>query len=494
LRQFTAEGFVLTTVGAILGLALAAWGLKALLLANPDSIPRSTEIAIDPRVLLFTLVVAVATATIFGLAPLLHLSDNAVATAMREGGTRTTPSATRHRVRRGLVVGEIALAVMLVVGAGLLLRSFKNLTTVDAGFDASGLTTFGIVLPPAVYADAQQRANFTANLVAKLEAIPGVRGAAAMAGLPPNRQVNANDTDLEHVPQGPAFPIQNIDYYNSAGVNYFTTMKIPIVRGRGFTTSDIAGGGVAVINEAMAKRFYPDVNPIGYRVRPSGASDTLPWFTIVGVAKDVKQGGLDQKVGTEVYFNIEQGPRLNGYAPSSLNFVLRSSRPTKALAPAIQSAVRSMDPGLPVIQMRDMQGVFADSVSRQRFLSLLLGIFAGVALLLAAIGTYGVLSYLVTERQREIGIRVALGASAAGIVRLVLRQGMAITVTGIAVGIVGALALARVTQSLLFGVSPTDPATYIAVGSMILLVALLACLIPAQRAMRVDPLVAIRNA
>jgi putative ABC transport system permease protein len=491
LRQFTAEGLVLTTLGAVLGLALARWGLKALLLANPDSIPRSAEIAIDPRVLLFTLAVALVTATIFGLAPLLHLGENAVATAIREGGTRSTMSAARHRVRRGLVVGEIALAVMLVVGAGLLLRSFRNLTAVDAGFDARGLTTFGVVLPAAVYAKPQRRATFIAELVTKLKAIPGVQSATAMTGLPPNRQVNANDTDLENVPQGPDLPIHNVDYYNFAAVDYFTTMKIPIVRGRGFTTADIGGAGVAVINESMARRFYPNVDPIGYRLRPQIAGDP-PWLTIVGVAKDVKQGGLDQKVGTEVYFNIEQGAR-SGAVPGTFNLVLRSSRGATALASSIQSALRSMDPNLPVVQLRDMDGVFADSVSRQRFLSLLLGIFAGVALLLAAIGTYGVLSYLVTERQREIGIRVALGASASGIVRLVLRQGMAITAAGVIAGVVGALALARVTQSLLFGVSPTDPATYVAVGSVILVVALLACLIPAQRAMRVDPLVAIRD-
>jgi ABC-type antimicrobial peptide transport system permease subunit len=202
---------------------------------------------------------------------------------------------------------------------------------------------------------------------------------------------------------------------------------------------------------------------------------------------------LDQKVGTEVYFNLEQGPRINGFAPTSFNFVVRSTRSAEALAPSIQSAVRTMDPGLPVVQLRSMEAVFGDSVSRQRFLSLLLGIFAAVALMLAAIGTYGVLSYLVTERQREIGIRVALGASAGGIVRLVLRQGLSITVMGIAIGVLGALALARVTESLLFGVSPTDPGTYVAVGGVILAVALLACLVPAQRATRVDPLVAIRN-
>jgi predicted permease len=496
LRQFTAEGLVLATIGSALGLVIAYWGLKALLAANPDSIPRSAEIAIDPRVLLFTLVVAAVTAAIFGLAPLLHLGDNAVSAAIKEGGARTTQSTARHRVRRSLVAAEIALAVMLVVGAGLLMRSFRNLTTVDAGFDAKNLTTFALFMPQASYPDPQRRARFASDMLDKLRAIPGVTAAAAMQGLPPNRQVNANDTQMDGVPQGPDFPIQNVDYWNSATVGYFEAMKIPIVKGRGFESGDIGGAGVAVINESLAQRFYPKTNPIGRRIRPPVPivmPDTFPWFTIVGVAKDVKQGGLDQKVGTELYFNIEQGPRVNQSAPSALNFVVRSKQPAKVLAPAIQNVVRGMDAALPIVQLRDMAAVFGDSVSRQRFLSLLLGIFAAVALTLAAIGTYGVLSYLVTERRREIGIRVALGASGVGIMRLVLRQGLTITAAGIGLGILGALALARVVQTLLYGVSSTDPATYAGVGAVIFAVALLACLVPAQRAMRVDPLEAIRN-
>ena len=492
LRQFTAEGMVLTVLGAALGLALARWGLQALLAANPDSIPRSAEITIDPTVLTFTTVVAIATATIFGLAPLLHLGEHAVAAAIKEGGTRSTHSVTRHRVRRALVASEIALAMMLVVGAGLLLRSFRNLTTVDAGFDAHELVTFGVVMPIASYPTPERRVQFTSDLVRKLGTIPGVQSAAEMTGLPPNRQVNANDTDMENVPQGPGLPALNVDYYQYASASYFQTMGIPILKGRAFNASDANGSGVAVINEALAKRFYANTDPIGRRIRPSGP-DTAAWFTIVGVAKDVKQGGLDQKVGTELYFNTEQGARIGGNVPNAINLVVRTRRPLDVIAPAIRSTVQSMDPALPIVQLRTMESVFGDSVSRQRFLSQLLDIFAAVALVLAAIGTYGVLSYLVTERQREIGIRVALGASTAGIVRLVLRQGLSLSAMGIAGGVVGALALARLTGSLLFGVSPTDPTTYVAVGAVILLVALLACLIPAQRAIRVDPLVAIRN-
>ena len=493
LRQFMAEGMVLTTIGAILGLALAKWGLSVLLASNPDSIPRSAEIAIDPRVLLFTTIIALLTACVFGLAPLLHLSGNAVAAAIKEGGTRSTASLSRHRMRQSLVVGEITLAVVLVIGAGLLIRSFHNLTIVDAGFDARGLTTFGVFMPRPKYPEPARRAQFVQDLIRTLEQAQGVTAVAAMTGLPPNRPVNANDTQFENVPMGPGLPPANVDYWNTATVSYFDAMKIPILEGRGFNSSDVGGAGAVVVNQTLAKRFYPNTSALGRRIRPPGNDSMAPWFTIVGVAKDVKQGGLDQKVGTEVYFNVEQSARLNLFTPVALTFVVRSSRSTQSLAPAIQTAVRNMDASLPVVQLKSMDDVFGDSISRQRFLSLLLGIFAVVALTLAAIGTYGVLSYLVTERRREIGIRVALGASSGGIVKLVLKQGMSITAVGVLCGLVGAFALARLTQSLLFGVSPTDPLTYASVGAVIVMVALLACVVPAHRAVRVDPLVAIRN-
>ncbi|MEP6765132.1 MAG: ABC transporter permease [Gemmatimonadaceae bacterium] len=493
LRQFMAEGMVLTFVGAVLGLLIAKWGLAALIAANPTSVPRASEIGIDPRVLLFTTVIAVLTATVFGLAPLFHLGEGAVAAAIKEGGTRSTASMTRHRMRQSLVAGEITFAVVLVIGAGLLIKSFHNLTVVDAGFDPQNLTTFSVYMPPPKYPDANRRAQFTQDLMRSLEQLQGVTSVAAMNGLPPNRSVNANDTQFENLATGPGQPAQNVDYWNFASVRYFDTMKIPIIEGRGFNTGEIGGAGAVVVNEALAKRFYPKASALGHRLRPPGQDSMAPWYTIVGVAKDVKQGGLDQKVGTEVYFNVDQVPRLQNDSPRSMTFVMRSSRSTESLANSIQTAVHAIDPTLPVNQLKSMNSVFGDSVSRQRFLSLLLGIFAGVALLLAAIGTYGVLSYLVTERRREIGIRVALGASASGIVKLVLRQGMSITAVGIVLGIGGALALGRVTQSLLFNVSPTDPTTFAIVGFVILGVALLACIVPANRAMRVDPLVAIRN-
>ena len=493
LRQFMAEGVVLSVLGAIVGLGLAYWGLKALLAANPESIPRATEITLDPMVLGVTVFIALATGLVFGLAPLLHMGAQAVTQAIKEGGVRTTSNATRNRVRRGLVTVEIALAVMLVIGAGLLIRSFRNLTSVDAGFDTANRVTFGLVLPQAAYPDSQRRVQFYSDLARKLDEIPGVDRASAMAGLPPFRQVNANDTDFEgyNPAPGDGQPAENVDYYQIAMSGYFETMGIRLVEGRGFNEGDASGPPVAVVNEALAKRFYPGRSPIGQRLQPS-FGPSVPWFTIIGVAKDVKQGGLDQPVGTELYLLNEQLPRLVGFSFTQMNMILASSRPIEALAPAIRQAVREADPALPIIQLRTMEEVVGASVTRQRFLSMLLGIFAAVALTLAAIGTYGILSYMVTERQREIGIRMALGADNSQVMRLIMGQGLAIAAVGIVLGVGGAYALSRLTASLLYGVSPSDPLTFVTVAAVITVVAAAACVVPTFRAMRVDPLEAIR--
>ena len=493
LRQFMAEGVVLSVLGGVLGLALAFWGLQTLLAANPESIPRSAEVSLDPAVLAFTFFVAVGTGLVFGLAPLLHMNDKAVTAAIKEGGARTTTNLGRNRVRRVLVIGEIALAVMLVIGAGLLIRSFDNLTSVDAGFEPEHRATFGLVLPAAAYPDSQRRVSFHAELKRKLEAIPGVQRAAAMQGLPPFRRINANDTQFEgyvFVPNS-NMPIPNTDYYQTVTADYFETMGIGLKDGRYFSAGDAAGAPVVIINEALATRFYPDQNPLGKRINPYLTQDTT-WFTIVGVVQDVKQGGLDSPAGTELYFLYDQLPRIAGFAPGQMNIVLQSTRPIEALAPGIRGAVREMDPALPIVQLRTMEEVIGASVTRQRFLSLLLTIFAVVALTLAAIGTYGILSYMVTEREREIGIRMALGAGQGQVLNLVLGQGMGIAIIGIALGIGGAFALSRVTSSLLYGVSPSDPLTYGTVAVVIALVATAACIVPSHRATRVDPLEAIR--
>ena len=491
LRQFMTEGTVLSVLGAALGLALAFWGLKALLAANPESVPRASEITLDPVVLGFTVGVALLTGLVFGLAPLLHMGDQAVSLSIKEGGVRATAGAGRNRVRRGLVVAEIALAVMLVIGAGLLIRTFKNLTSVDPGFETENRVTFGIVLPQATYPDSQRVVSVIADLARRFDDLPGVERVAAMQGLPPQRPVNANDVDIENYTPGTNDPPENVDYFQTVTSGYFETMGIDIVKGRAFGTGDAIGGPVVIINETLAKRFFGETEPLGRRVNPFFGPNS-PSFTIVGVARDVKQGGVEVAAGTELYFNFEQLPRLVGFAPRTMNVVLETSRPMSSLAPNLRSTVSAVDPALPIVQLRTMEQVVGASLTRQRFLSLLLGIFAGVALLLAAIGTYGVLSYMVSERHREIGIRMALGAGNGQVVGLVLKQGITIAIIGIVVGVGGALGLSRLTQTLLYGVEPADPLTFGTVILVIALVATAACLIPMRRATRVDPLTAIR--
>ncbi len=492
MRQFIAESLVLSTVGSAVGVGLAHFGLRALLATGAASIPRAAAVGIDARVLAFTLLLAIATGVVFGLAPALHLSSNSVSLALRDAGSRTSTVAARNRVRRGLVIAELSLAVMLVIGAGLLLRSFWNLMRVDAGFGRGNLTTFSLALPRRVYSDSTRRTAFFGRVTRELAAVPGVTGAAAMTGLPPQRQVNANDTDFEgYMPQPQSGgPPANVDYYQYATPTYFSTMGIPIVKGRGFGPLDgPLSNPVMVINETIARLYYPQQDPIGHRMRPGG---TTTWFTIIGVAKDVKQGGVDSKTGTELYIDYEQAPAVIGFAPPNLNVVVRSTLGKETLSPIIRRIVHTADPAVPIVGLRSMDEVFQDSVSRQRFLATILGVFAAVALLLSAIGTYGVLAYTVTERRREVGIRMALGASERGVLMMVLGQGMTLAAIGVALGLIGAVALTRLAATLLFGVKPVDPATFAAVSLFMLAVAAAASLIPARRATRVDPLVALR--
>ncbi|MCC7032205.1 MAG: ABC transporter permease [Acidobacteria bacterium] len=497
LGQFMTEGVLLSLVGGALGLVLARVGVAAIIAAYPESLPRTGEVTVDPLVLLFTLAVSVATGIVFGLAPLLHTRVSGLAAALKEGGARGATGAARHHVRRGLVMAEVALAVMLVIGAGLLLRTVVNLTTVDAGFDRSRLVTFQVTLPPASYPQPAARGQLMQRALARLRSLPGIQAASAMSGLPPNRPVDANDTDIDNYTAPAEGPYENVDYYQFVMTDYFEAMGIPIVAGRGFQATDAsATGPVAVVNEALVRTFWQDLNPIGQRLRPSGPPGAnIPWFTVVGVAKDVKQGGVDQKTGTEFYFLADQTANFPvfGTMPATMNVVLRTTLPPAGLAQTIESVMRETDRAVPVVRLRDMNEVFADAIRRPRLLAQLLGAFAVLALLLAAIGTYGVLSYMVTERRREIGIRMALGAERGSVIGEVLKQGLVLAGIGVVAGLAGAFGLTRLVTSLLFGVQPTDPLTMGAVVATIAVVAAVASMLPAWRASRVDPIVVLRD-
>ena len=341
------------------------------------------------------------------------------------------------------------------------------------------------------------------RLLEKLRAVAGVQSATAMSGLPPDRPPNMQDTEIGNFTPRPGGPSNNVDYYQGVMSDYFETMGIPIVQGRSFQATDAASSGmVAVVNETLVNTFWKGQNPIGQRLRPccfpgaAGRSDQVPWFTVVGVAKDVKQGGVDKNTGTEFYQLVEQRasvPPPFGAAPVTMNVVLRTTLSAAALSQTLKHVVREVDRSVPIVRLRAMEDVFDDSIQRPRLLAQLIGAFAGLALLLAAIGTYGVLSYLVTARRREIGIRLALGADQARVLAHVMKHGLVLTAVGVVAGLAGAVGLNRLMASLLFGVQSTDVPTLAAVAATITLVAAAACWLPAWRAARLDPIEVLRD-
>jgi putative ABC transport system permease protein len=450
-------------------------------------------------VLGFTLFVSIVTGVIFGLAPLGHLSAGAAIPLLndRTGGT----SATKPWMRRALVASEVALAMVLVAGAGLMVRTVANLMTVDAGFDRSRLVTFGVALPAATYPTFDQRAQLYRRLIDRVSATPGIAVVAGVSGLPPQREQNNFGTDIEDYTPPPGVP-ESVNYYQTVTDGYFDAMGIQMVRGRGFEPTDVTGAPVAVVNETFVRTFWNGIDPIGRRVKPR-FGDRTPWVTVIGVAKDVKQAGVDQATGTELYFLLDQLPGIFPTIPAaqlgdwwgdgSMDIMLRSTLPASTLQPAISAAVRETDPSLPIIRLRTMDDVFRDAVRRPRMLMQLFAGFAGLALLLAALGTYGVLSHTVTQRRREIGIRMALGAERAVVLRAVLGQGLRLTCVGLVAGLAATLVLTRLMETLLFNVRPNDPVTLVSVAVLIAAVAVAASLVPAFRATRVDPMVALRD-
>jgi predicted permease len=495
LRQCMTEGVLLSIAGSALALWLARFGLHTLEQAYPAALPRSTEVSVDLHVLLFTCGVAMATSLFFGLAQLRHIGVKGLAVALAATGTRGANGGTRHHVRRGLVVAEVALAVILVTGAGLLIRTVYNLANVDAGFNKSRLVTFSVVFPEATYPGGVKQVQVYQRLLDALRAVPGVEAATAMLGLPPNRPAIKNNTRVANATIPSAGQFHVVDYYQYVMTDYFETMGIPIVRGRSFQPTDATSPGlVAIVNEKFAETFWKGRDPIGQQVRPC-CNDLPPWFTVVGVAKDVKQGGVDRETGTELYLSVQQvarpAPSGLGFAPFS-NVVLRTTLAPAALSQTLERVVREIDRAVPVVRLRDMETVFADAIQRPRFLAQLLGLFAGLALLLAAVGTYGVVSSIVAERRREIGIRMALGADRFSVLAGVMKEGLVLASIGVVVGLGSAFVLNRLIAALLFGVQPTDVPTVAGVAATMIVVAAVACLLPAWRASRLDPNAVLR--
>jgi predicted permease len=494
LREFMAEGAVLSITGSALGVWLAHVGLRTLARAYPGALPRSAAVSVDLPVLLFACGVAIATTMFFGLAQLRHIGVNDLAVTLTDAGSKGAAAGTRRVVRRGLVMAEVALAVILVIGAGLLIRTVYNLASVDLGFNGARLVTFSISLPESTYTTPGATVQAFQRLLDALRAVPGVEAATAMAGLPPSRPALNVNTRVADATVPPVGPFHNVDYYQYVMPDYFETMGITIVRGRSFQPTDNSASSlVAIVNERFAEAFWKGRDPIGQRVKPC-CNDQPPWFTVVGVAKDVKQGGVEQSTGTELYLAVPQmakpAPGL-GRAPLN-HVVLRTTLTATALSQTVKRLVHEMDPAVPVVHFRDMESVVAESIQRPRFLAQLLGLFAGVALLLAAVGTYGVLSFLVAERRTEISIRMALGANRSRVLVDIMREGLLLTGIGVVIGLVGVFGLSRLIASLLFGVTPTDVPTVVGVTATMIIVAAAACALPAWRASRLDPNAVLR--
>lgn len=492
LRQFLTEGMILVLLGAGAGVLLAQLALKAILATAPDSVPRTGEIRIDSLVLAFTLGVSVLSVLLFALAPMLQLREQNLASWLHGSSKGAGTNSSSQWLRKALVVTEIALAVVLVVGSGLMIRAFWKLRHVDLGFNPNNVLSFSVQLPPGNY-PTPERLRFASTLQEKLAALPGITSAALAGELPPLRPIDANDTDIEdYTKTTPDEPQENVDFWNIISEDYFKTLGIRTIEGRTFEPSDRNDSAqrVVVINQSLAKRFWKG-SPIGRRLNPGGNQQPT-WFTVVGIVEDTKNLGVDKPAGTELYFMQQQVAKPLGGVSSQMNFIVRSSGDPRAAAAAVRGAVREIDAGLPIYGLQTLSDLVGDSLVRPRFLSMLLLAFSVIAMVLAAVGIYGVMAYSVSQRTQEIGVRMALGASTSHVLKMILAQGAKLTVIGIVIGFVGALALTRVMAKLLFEVSVTDPWTFAGVVGLLSVVALLACYIPARRATKVDPMIALR--
>ena len=506
LRQFITESILLSLLGGSLGLVLAYLSLRLLPLAK-DVLPLMSQIHLDGWVLLFTLGISLLTGVLFGLIPGLQNSrSRKLNESLKEGG-RTSEEGGRNRLRTGLVISEVALAMVLLIGSGLAIRSFQRILHVDPGFDSSGILTFSVVLPQSYDPDPDPRrigappqvASFYEQLLERIEQIPGVKAAGAASSLPLQGE---NWTKLFVALDRPlptSFDDTPNTQYRSVAGDYFKTLGIRLIKGRLLDDHDQANTALSVVvNQTLAQKFWPGQDPIGKLVLLSPPENLIPAnllppgfhvpkFTVVGVVADAHYGGLNSEALPVVYGSIHQ----NDYSLSP-TFAVRTDGDPTALISSIRSALAQVDKGLPMADVATMNEIMSSSVAQPRLEAVLLGLFGGLAMILAAVGIYGVMSYSVSERTSEIGIRMALGASPASILRMVCKQGLTLTAIGLAAGLVLALGLTRLISKLLFGVSPTDPVTFVMIAVLLALVALLACWVPARRATKVDPLVALR--
>jgi len=490
-RQLLTESLILSVAGGALGILLAHWGVKLITAVSPDSIPRFREIGLDARVLLFTMGISLLTGIIFGLAPALQASKPDLNETLKEAGRGST--GRRHIMRSILVVSEVALTLVLLIGAGLMIRSFYHLQQVDPGFSADNLLTFNVSLPQKKYPEPQQRINFYQQLLQNLSAMPGVQSVGMATGLPLGNNGWQSGFWIEGRPDPPQGerPLTEVAF---VGPGYFNAMRIPVMRGRDFNDQDVMSDPpdpkhpefrrptVTVIDEEFARRYWPDGDPIGQQITFWGGK-----VTVVGIVRRVKMEGLNTDSNrVQSYYPYHQSPS------GSMSVVVRTFGDPTPLSNGVRQQVLAIDPDQPIYSVQTMGQIWTDSIAPDRLFLMLLGTFATVALILAAVGIYGVMAYSVTQRTHEIGIRMALGAARSNVLGMVIRQGMTLAVAGLGLGLLGAWLVTRTMSSLLFGVSATDPLTFVVISLALAAVALGACFVPARRATKVDPMIALR--
>ncbi len=484
IRQLLTESLLLALAGCLIGLLLTRWGIDALLAISPRDLLSMTTVNIDKRVLGFALAISFLTSLIFGLLPAWESSRPKTNEALKEG-SRGTTGGRSHRALNWFVVAQVALSLMLLIGSGLMIKSLKRLQSVDPGFDSANVLTVAVSLPRANYPEAQKKMDFFQKLLARVRHLPGVNTAGVGSGPPFTGIPAATDFIIEGRPDvsptdRPVTDVRVIDQ------DYFRTLAIPLRKGRNFTDREVEKEShVVIINEALARQNFPNEDPLGKRLTIDMKEKNEP-CEIVGVVGDVKSKALDQPTRSMVYWPQAELPNM------PLTLVIKTSADPVAMSGAIQREVLALDKDQPISEVHSMQSLMADSISRSRFATLLLSIFAAVAFVLASVGIYGVMSYSVTQRTNEIGIRIALGASGNNVVALVLKRGLILAGSGVLLGLIGSLALTRLLTNLLFGVSATDPATFAVVSISLTIVALFATYLPARRATKVDPLEALR--